>query len=245
MKLKPKMTNFQINFDYKYFNIIILIGIINIYIFYHTFAPVDVQQEEATTDDWRPTQSPARYLQPYKGAVLVRYKDSTYYRLGLKPRGRVTRCAREWRPEDEHPRRPSPTISNYATTTQPSEVLVRTQPTTNMRTNPIFVPMATKKTLPKCPLNAQRSQKSSDSSRDVCDYSSATTTKAAYVVEMAPEPIHPTKFVIIGVQLGLLLAATIGIYFTFCRHPRDEDDQAVNANRHPEVIEMQELNVLY
>lgn len=133
-----KMPNLSINlrhfyYDYKYIKLILLIGLINIYIFYESFAVVEKTREIAPTDGSAPSPLPTRYLlEQYEGyAVHVRYEHLWHEPL---PYRRLNRL------------QPTST-SAQAKVTQPSS------PSSDelMQRDPMFSPESTKR-LPNCPL---------------------------------------------------------------------------------------------
>lgn len=229
-KLIIKLKHFY--YDYKYFNLILIFGIINICIFYDSAVVVDVEQNEdvSSPNDWSPSTQPTRYVEPYKGAVLVRYKDSTYYRLGLKPISRKTRCARQ--PDDQIPKLPTSTISPptiIPTTIIPITIIPITiipitinpttinpttiSPTTIRTTTSILskppktsaVPILTyfrPKPLPKCPLDQPRSKIPSKNPN--CEYSETTTSETTVDDVQITPMFDPNEAYISGVKMAIL-----------------------------------------
>lgn len=182
----PRSLNLaRLYYDYKYFNILILIAIVNIYWFYNSSEEIDVKQ--VATDDWRPNPPPARYLNPSKGAKLVRYEDSTIYRLGLH--ARMPRCAQNRGAADRMPKGPiatsrmikpssktrhSETTIEFATTVMTQPIKPQWGPGAKSRRRPtlLFPPTVSTRLLRK----KQKTQ---------------TTTEASTLVSKHPMIINP------------------------------------------------------
>lgn len=207
----------RIYYDYKYLLLlIIIIAFINLYIFHDSYSYVDPPDAKPT--HWEKSPTPQRYLDPYEVAVLLRYKDSTHFRLGLKPHNRVVRCPREPSPDPRPPRRPTPTV-DYAGTSLPIDVFH----TINRIRRSLK--------LPKCP------------SQEMCD--SVTTTKETphVVVKTTAENPHGYRSYYMAIEYAMI-AVLMFLAFSYMCYDCRRDNMLHNEamNNVPIEIEMNMMN---
>lgn len=182
-------------YDYKYLKFVILITFINMFCWYDSLAIVDAKQ--GVSSIWSNSLLPLRYLTPYHGAVLVRYKDSTLYRLRRQRiRIRSRRCARQWKPEIMIKRFP------------PSVVLSTVAPSVD--------PFFDKVEPTKCPVGQQIAKPSMDPQD--CDLSTTptTATEGTDVAEsLDNEKGVRFEYIILIIQCTLItVPIMVGLVFT-------------------------------
>lgn len=218
-------------YDYKYFNIVIIIGLVNMYVFYDTLTTVDVENQAEPTD-WGPSPSPARYQMPYKGSELIRYKDTTLYREGLKILSRKPRSARKWNP-------PKPTKQTIKASTTPTTTV---PPTTEaMEIIHTFIPDYKKK-LPQCPLDPSKHSNKSQRCEPIT--TTSTTTKVPEIPNnIKKEPPKNGKFMIIvmhACQITLVSVPTLFLIWYACNCGKKS-----GQNTRPVInaFEMEEIQV--
>lgn len=70
-------------YDYTYIRLVILLTVINMYLFYDSNFENPFLSDDTQDASWSTAEnSPSRYNEPNQGDLLVRGKDSTYYSLG-------------------------------------------------------------------------------------------------------------------------------------------------------------------
>lgn len=133
----PNRTLLQrVYYDYKYIALVIIIVFLNMYLYYESYAVVEVKTDVATV--WKPHPTPVRYVEKeFNGDLILRYKDSTLSWLGFQPHYRVKRMLddtiRDQEPEPEPDHEPELERKEALSTQGPA---TETTSTTEQHTDP-------------------------------------------------------------------------------------------------------------